>query len=149
MRKADRYGWMFRTWSLRVECAPGIRKNTTLRTANSIAKATIQSTQQMRGRRTRNSCVYKLILCNYILGRTKRHARSEGTNTYAVVNLHSFPHFSHCTHLGSAGSHLIFFSRHVLQAIASRLRGLPAFVTPHCALTGSPSMTFLQVVPSS
>lgn len=75
--------------------------------------------------------------------------RFGGFKTYAVVNLHSLPNFSHWTHFGSAGSHFIFFSLQVVHAIARRLRGLPAFVTPHCALTSSPSMTFLQVVPSS
>lgn len=71
------------------------------------------------------------------------------TVTHAVVNRHSRPTFSHCRHFPSAGSHLIFFSRQVVQAIANRFRGLPAFVTPHCAFTSSPSMTFLQMEPSS
>jgi hypothetical protein len=38
------------------------------------------------------------------------------STTYAFLNLHTLPNFSHCTHRGKSGSHLIFFSRHVRHA---------------------------------
>lgn len=38
------------------------------------------------------------------------------STTYAFLNLHTLPNFSHCMHRGKSGSHLIFFSRQVRHA---------------------------------
>lgn len=66
-------------------------------------------------------------VCSYI-----SHALSKpmGKGAYVASNLHSRPNFRHWAHLGTLGSHLIFFSLHVLQACPRRFLGLPALVVP-------------------
>ena len=85
----------------------------------------------------------RLLVCQTLVSRIL-DSPSIVYNSYAFLNLQMRPNFSHCTHRGKSGSHLIFFSRHVIHAIARRFRGLPALVTPQCAFTASPSMTVLQ-----
>lgn len=74
---------------------------------------------------------------------------SPDTLFWLIPPRHTLCDFAHWWHFGYPGSHLIFFSRQVKQACASRFRGLPALVMPHEGLTASPSIMARQYVPSS